>query len=86
MASKIIYCAQAFWRRNGRLVGGVPHQFLNEERASDGADALMTGGAVGAAVFSVEGYPEIDLWQAPTLIASFGDVPAVTDSEWPEVA
>src|SRR5690606_41934335 len=33
MARKTIYCAQAFWVRRGRLVGGVVHQFLNEERA-----------------------------------------------------
>lgn len=85
MATKIIYCAQAFWRREGRLCGGQVHQFLNEERALAGADALMTGSA-GVAVFSVEGYPEIDLWQEPKLIASLGEVPAVVDSEWPEVA
>lgn len=74
MAQKTIYCAQAFWTRGNRLVGGEVHQFLNEERAMAGGEALFTG-ALGVAVFSVEGYPDIDLWEEPKILATFGQVP-----------
>ena len=84
MATKTIYCAQAFWRREGQLRGGQVHQFLNEERARLGGEALFTG-AAGVAVFSVEGDPATDLWEEPRLIASWGDVPAV-EADWTEAA
>lgn len=72
--SKTIYCAQAFWRRPTGLFGGTVHQFTNQDRALAGGQALFTG-AHGVAVFSVEGYPDIDLWEEPKVIAAFGDVP-----------
>lgn len=74
MARKTIYCAQAFWRRDGRLVGGEVRQFLNEERARLGGEILLTG-ADGVAVFSMEGHPDEDLWEEPTLIDLMGDAP-----------
>lgn len=77
MAAKTIYCARAFWWRQGRLWGGEVRQFLNEERAIAGAEALYTG-AHGVAVFSVTGHPDVDLWEDPQLIATYGDVPSVT--------
>ncbi len=52
------------------------HQFLNEERAREGADVLLTG-ADGVAVFSVEGHPDEDLWEDARLIVTFGVVPSV---------
>jgi hypothetical protein len=76
MARKTIYCAQAFWPRRGRLKGGEVHQFLNRERAVEGGRALATG-APGVAVFSVDGYPDIDLWEDPKLLETFGEVPAI---------
>lgn len=76
MARKTIYCAQAFWRRGGRLVGGEVRQFLNEDRARAGADILLTG-ADGVAVFSLEGHPDEDLWEEPRLIDVMGDAPSV---------
>ena len=75
MARKTIYCAQAFWRRDGRLVGGEVRQFLNEDRALAGADILLTG-ADGVAVFSLEGHPDENLWDEPCIISVLGDVPA----------
>lgn len=78
MARKTIYCAQAFWLRDGRLRGGEVHQFLNEERAREGAEALVTG-AHGVAVFSVEGHPDEDLWEEPRLIETFGATPDLSD-------
>lgn len=75
MARKTIYCAQAFWRREGRLVGGEVRQFLNEDRALAGADILLTG-ADGVAVFSLEGHPDENLWDEPHMIAVLGDVPS----------
>lgn len=75
MARKTIYCAQAFWRREGRLVGGEVRQFLNEDRALAGADILLTG-ADGVAVFSLEGHPDENLWGEPRMISVLGDVPA----------
>lgn len=74
MARKTIYCAQAFWRRSGRLVGGEVRQFLNEERARAGAEILLTG-ADGVAVFSLEGHPDEDLWDDLNVIAVMGDAP-----------
>lgn len=74
MARKTIYCAQAFWRRGGRLVGGEVRQFLNEDRARAGADILLTG-ADGVAVFSLEGHPDENLWDEPKMIALLGDTP-----------
>lgn len=74
MARKTIYCAQAFWRRRGRLVGGEVRQFLNAERAMVGGEILLTG-ADGVAVFSLEGHPDEDLWDEPKLIALLGDAP-----------
>lgn len=76
MARKTIYCAQAFWPRRGRLKGGEVHQFLNRERAMEGGRALATG-AASVAVFSVDGYPDIDLWEEPKLLETFGEVPAI---------
>lgn len=75
MARKTIYCAQAFWRRGGRLVGGEVRQFLNEERAMVGGEILLTG-ADGVAVFSLEGHPDEDLWDEPRMIALLGDTPS----------
>lgn len=83
MAQKTIYCAQAFWRRDGRLVGGEVHQFLNLDRANEGGAVLFTG-ADGVAVFSVVGYPDIDLWEEPRMRATFGEVPAVEPHPPPE--
>jgi len=81
MARKTIYCAQAFWLSGGRLAGGQVHQFVTEERAMLGADALRTG-CDGVAVFSIEGHPDEDLWEEPKMLASFGPVPAIeTGSE-----
>lgn len=74
MARKTIYCAQAFWRCGGRLIGGEVRQFLNEERARAGAAILLTG-ADGAAVFSLEGHPDEDLWEEPRLIEVWGAAP-----------
>lgn len=76
MARKTIYCAQAFWRRNGLLIGGEVRQFLNEDRARQGGEILLTG-ADGVAVFSMEGHPDEDLWEEPVIIQTFGQVPAV---------
>lgn len=76
MARKTIYCAQAFWRRGGRLVGGEVRQFLNEDRARQGGEILLTG-ADGVAVFSMEGHPDEDLWEEPRLIEVMGDAPSV---------
>lgn len=75
MARKTIYCAQAFWRRAGRLAGGEVRYFTSEERARSGADILLTG-ADGVAVFSLEGHPDEDLWDEPKMIALMGDVPS----------
>lgn len=75
MARKTIYCAQAFWRRGGRLVGGEVRQFLNEERAMAGGEILLTG-ADGVAVFSLEGHPDENLWEEPRMIALLGDAPS----------
>lgn len=75
MARKTIYCAQAFWRRNVRLMGGEVRQFLSEERARQGGEILLTG-ADGVAVFSMEGHPDEDLWEEPRLIEVMGDAPS----------
>lgn len=83
MARKTIYCAQAFWRRGGCPQGGEVHQFLNRERAVEGGQALFTG-ANGVAVFSVVGYPDIDLWEEPRMLEVFGDVPAIEPDPPPE--
>lgn len=83
MARKTIYCAQAFWSRGGRLEGGEVHQFLNRKRAVEGGQALFTG-ANGVAVFSVAGYPDIDLWEEPRMLEVFGDVPAIEPDPPPE--
>lgn len=83
MARKTIYCAQAFWSRGGRLEGGEVHQFLNRERAVEGGQALFTG-ANGVAVFSVAGYPDIDLWEEPRMLVALGDVPAIEPDPPPD--
>jgi hypothetical protein len=78
MARKTIYCAQAFWRRRGQLVGGEVYRFHTEERARRGAAALLTGNQ-GVAVYSVSGHPDEDLWNDPVMIETFGDVPTVEE-------
>ncbi|WP_341020946.1 hypothetical protein [Brevundimonas diminuta] len=83
MARKTIYCAQAFWRRQGRLWGGQVHQFLNRDRAIEGGQALFNG-AYGVAVFSVVGYPDTDFWGDPLMIEVFGEVPPVDPDYQPE--
>ncbi len=83
MARKTIYCAQAFWPRRGRLNGGEVHQFMNRERAIEGGRALATG-APGVAVFSVDGYPDIDLWDEPRMLETFGEVPAIDPDPPPD--
>lgn len=81
MAAKTIYCAQAFWWRDGRLLGGQVHQFLDADRARLGGEALSTG-ADGVAVFSVDGHPDIDLWEDPIMLDTFGHVPSVGRDPW----
>lgn len=83
MARKTIYCAQAFWHRGGGLTGGEVHQFLNRERAIEGGQALFTG-AHGVAVFSIVGYPDIDLWEEPRMVEAYGDVPAMEPDPPPD--
>lgn len=78
MARKTIYCAQAFWLRGGRLRAGEVHQFLNEERALEGGQVLLTG-SEGVAVFSIEGHPDEDLWGDPVMIETFGLVPSLDE-------
>lgn len=78
LARKTIYCAQAFWPRGGRLVGGEVYRFHTEERARRGAQALMTGNQ-GVAIFSVSGHADEDLWDDPVMIEAFGLVPAVEE-------
>lgn len=80
MARKTIYCAQAFWLRSGQLRGGQVHQFLNEERAREGAAALIRG-SDGVAVFSVEGHPDEDLWEHPKMLETFGLVPVPAEPD-----
>lgn len=75
MARKTIYCAQAFWSRDQQLVGGVVHQFMTEERARAGGE-ILAGSAHGAAVFSLTGEPDVDFWDEPVLIQTFGQTPA----------
>lgn len=84
MARKTIYCAQAFWVRQGRLWGGQVHQFLNRERAVEGGRVLASG-AVGVAVFSVDGYPDVDLWDDPKMLESYGEVPEIDPAPPDEV-
>ena len=74
MARKTIYCAQAFWRRDGRLWAGAVHEFLNAERALAGGEILALG-ATGAAVFSLTGEPDVDYWDEPVVLATFGETP-----------
>ena len=74
MARKTIYCAQAFWWRSGRLLPGQVHQFLNAERAIEGGE-ILSGSADGAAVFSLTGEVDVDFWEQPVMITSFGSVP-----------
>lgn len=74
MARKTIYCAQQFWRRSEKLEGGVVHQFTSAERAVEGA-IILAGGADGVAVYSLTGEPDVDYWDEPTMIMTFGDLP-----------
>ncbi|KQS55934.1 hypothetical protein ASG17_07740 [Brevundimonas sp. Leaf363] len=85
MARKKIYCAQGFWARSGRLEAGEVHQFLNAERALEGAD-IIARSADGAAAFSLTGEPDVDFWDEPVILASFGTCPRVTEQTQPEAA
>ena len=85
MARKTIYCAQAFWRPRGRLEGGQVHQFLDEGRALEGGEILAKS-APGAAVFSLTGEPDVDYWEEPKLLATWGDVPAADAFDQTEAA
>jgi len=60
----------------GKLCGGQVHHFSTEERAVAGGEALFTG-AHGVAVFSVTGHPDIDLWEEPRMLETFGEVPTI---------
>lgn len=83
MARKTIYCAQPFWRRQGRLEAGTVHEFHTEERAMRGGEILARG-ANGAAVFSLTGDTDVDFWDEPVLIATFGDAPGSPGRPAPE--
>lgn len=74
MARKTIYCAQAFWRRDRQLAGGEVYQFITKDRALKGG-AILAGSADGVAVFSLTGEADVDFWDEPVLIATFGDTP-----------
>lgn len=74
MARKTIYCAQPFWRRQGRLEAGVVHEFHTSDRAMTGGE-ILAGSADGVAVFSLTGEPDVDYWDEPVMIAVFGDAP-----------
>jgi hypothetical protein len=73
-AMKTIYCAQAFWRRDGRLYGGPVHQFLTADRAVQGGE-ILAGSADGAAVFTLTGEPDVDYWDEPVILMTIGDAP-----------
>lgn len=77
MARKTIYCAQPFWRRRHGLAGGVVHRFVTEERALSGGE-ILSRSADGVAVFSLTGEPDVDFWDEPQVIATFGSVPVCT--------
>lgn len=81
MAEKTIYCAQPFWRRAGRLIPGEPLQFIDRERAAEGARILTLGSADGVAVFSLTGDPAADYWAEPVLLAKVGQVPPLGDPD-----
>lgn len=85
MARKTIYCAQGFWWCDGCLRPGAVHQFLTRERATEGGEILARG-AAGAAVYSLTGEPDVDYWDEPVILATFGDAPASdpwdSDPQW----
>lgn len=85
MARKTIYCAQGFWRVRGRLEGGQVHQFLDEPRALEGGE-IIARSAHGVAVFSLTGEPDVDFWEEPRMIATFGDVPSADAFDQNEAA
>lgn len=83
MARKTIYCAQAFWRSRRGLEPGVIHQFLNADRAIQGGK-ILAAGADGVAVFSLTGEPDVDYWDEPELIATYGSAPGTPGQPAPE--
>lgn len=80
MTRKTIYCAQAFWRQNGRLQAGPVHQFMTAERALAGGEILARSCA-GAAVYSLTGEPDTDFWDEPVILARHGDAPGGEDED-----
>lgn len=81
MARKTIYCAQGFWWQDGRLVGGETHQFLTADRAQDGAE-IIAQGADGAAAYSLTGEPDVDFWDEPRILVTFGTCPKAGRDPW----
>lgn len=72
-----VYCVQPFWWDRRKLSAGRLRQFKQEEDAVQAGLALSLK-EVGVLVFSVTGNPEADYWEEPRLLASHGEVPALS--------
>lgn len=74
MPSKTVFIAQAFHWVDGRLEPGRHVQYSTPERAEAAGESLA-GSAQGVAVFSLEGYPDADVWGEPVILARYGVAP-----------
>ena len=70
----VVYCVETFWRRGPTLERG--------QRSEHGSVAAATAEGErqarrrsGVLVYSVEGDPQSGIWQAPRVVARFGETP-----------
>lgn len=66
---------QTFKKQGRRLIGGQPQQCKTPDQARvKGLRASDT--AIGVVVYSITGEPEFGEFDAPVVLASYGEVPA----------
>lgn len=71
----VVFCVETFWRASPtKLERGVLRQF-GERQAAIEAAKVMARRRSGVLVYSVTGEPVADIWQAPRIIARYGDAP-----------
>lgn len=71
-----VFCVQTIWRASAsRYEPGQFQQFGTRQGAVEEGKRLARS-RPGVIVFRVAGDPVADIWQAPEVIARFGDAPA----------
>lgn len=69
---KTVYCAQAFWRRDGQWLPGCPYHTHREDRARE-RGARFARSAHSVVVYRIEADPAAETFGEPVVLERFGE-------------